>query len=85
MPGARDFEPGNEVEVEVVPAGGSAPKQQPGGGERGTQQSREREPLRSVEYHGVSRSVCSVAALTAEGVKGSAKVVALYQAGHWSR
>ena len=49
------------------------------------QQSREREPLRPVGYHGVSRSVCSVAALTAAGVKGSAKVVALYQAGHWSR
>jgi hypothetical protein len=36
VPGARDFKPGDEVEVEVMAAGGTTCKQQRSCGERGT-------------------------------------------------
>src|SRR5271170_7265792 len=36
-------------------------------------------------FHGSRRSVCVVCAARADGVKGSAKVVPLYQSFHWSR
>ena len=39
----------------------------------------------SLFFHGSRRSVCRVCAATAAGVKGSAKVVPLYQSFHWSR
>ena len=55
VPGASHFQPGDEVEIEVVPAGGAAQKQQCGCGQRGDRRAAS-ESGRAFEFGNRGRS-----------------------------